>query len=119
MNPSNGALDDIIEPVNPPPFPSPFIVQEVLDFVAFCNDFFELLDTDNFLFKSSLNDLKILTKNFDYYRAVIKYLNENNAEYHTYQQLLNKAFCVVIRNIYPSIPLNEIGIAIQEIGFAV
>jgi len=50
---------------------------------------------------------------------VIKYLNEKKAEYHTYQQRENKAFRAVIRNIHPSTSLNEIGIAIQEIGFTV
>lgn len=57
--------------------------------------------------------------NSDSYRTVIKYLKVKKAEYHTYQQRENKAFRVVIRNIHPSTPLNEVGIAIQEIGFTV
>ncbi|VVC40669.1 Pre-C2HC domain [Cinara cedri] len=76
--------NDISEPAKPPP---PIMIQGMLDFVALRNDFFKLLGAENFLFKSSTNDLKILTKNSDSYRAVIKYLNENKAEYHTYQQL--------------------------------
>lgn len=114
--PSQNLSNDTSEPVKPPP---PIMVQGVLDFVALRNDFLKLLDAENVLFKSSTNDLKILTKNSDSYRAVIKYLNANKAEYHTYQQRENKAFRVVIRNIHPSTPLNEIGIAIQEIGFTV
>jgi len=95
------------------------MVQGVLNFVALRNDFLKLLGAENFLFKSFTNDLKILTKNSDSYKAVIKYLNENKAEYHTYHQRENKAFRIVIRNIHPSTPLNKIGIAIQEIGFTV
>jgi len=117
--PSNEASDVTNEPVKPPPSPPPITVHGVLDFVALRNDFIKLLGADNFLFKSSSNDLKILTKNSDSYRAVINYLNKNKAEYHTYQQRENKAFRVVVRNIHPSTPLNEIGIAIQEIGFTV
>uniref|UniRef100_A0A2S2PDP8 Nucleic-acid-binding protein n=1 Tax=Schizaphis graminum TaxID=13262 RepID=A0A2S2PDP8_SCHGA len=113
------ASDVTNEPVKLPPSPPPITVQGVLDFVALRNDFIKLLGADNFLFKSSSNDLKILTKNSDSYRAVIKYLNEKKAEYHTYQQRENKAFRVVVRNIHPSTPLNEIGIAIQEIGYTV
>jgi hypothetical protein len=37
----------------------------------------------------------------------------------TYQLRENTVFRVVIRNIHPSTPTNEIGIAIQEIGFTV
>lgn len=81
--------------------------------------FLKLLGSENFFFKSSSNDLKILTKNSDSYRAVIKYLNEKKAEFHTYQLRENKAFRVIVRNIHPSTPLNEVGIAIQEIGFTV
>ncbi|KAL4149559.1 hypothetical protein QTP88_003486 [Uroleucon formosanum] len=116
--PSNEASDDTNEPVKPPPSPPPITVHAVLDFVALCSDFIKLLGADNFLFKSSSNDLKILTKNSDSYRAVIKYLNEKKAEYHTYQQRENKVFRVV-RTIHPTTSLNEIGIAIQEIGFTV
>jgi hypothetical protein len=119
LNPSNEASDDISEPAKPPPSPPPITVQGVLDFVALRNDFLKLLGTENFLFKSSSNDLKILTKNSKSYRTVIKYLNEQKAEYHTYQQRENKAFRVVVRNIHPSTPLNDIGIAIQEIGYTV
>lgn len=119
QNLSNEVSDDASEPVKPPPSPPPIMVQGLLDFVALRKDFLKLLGAENFLFKSSTNDLKILTKNSDSYRAVIKYLNANKAEYHTYQQRENKAFRVVIRNIHPSTPLNEIGIAIQEIGFTV
>jgi hypothetical protein len=84
LNPSNEASDDISEPAKPPPSPPPITVQGVLDFVALRNDFLKLLGTENFLFKSSSNDLKILTKNSDSYRAVIKYLNKQKAEYHTH-----------------------------------
>jgi hypothetical protein len=58
-------------------------------------------------------------KNSDSYRSVVKFLNDQGAEYHTYQQRENKAFRIVIRNIHPSTPTNEVGIAIQEIGFTV
>ncbi|KAL4089920.1 hypothetical protein QTP88_024856 [Uroleucon formosanum] len=119
QTPSNEASDDTNEPVKPPPSLPPITVHGVLDFVAIRSDFIKLLGADNFLLKSSSNDLKILTKNSDSYRAVIKYLNEKKAEYHTYQQHENKAFRVVVRNIHPTTPLNEIRIAIQEIGFTV
>ena len=39
-------------------------------------------------------------------------------QYHTYQPQEDKAFRIVIRNLHPSTPTDEIGIAIEEIGFS-
>ncbi|KAL4111825.1 hypothetical protein QTP88_015710 [Uroleucon formosanum] len=116
---ANEVPDEIIEPVKPPPSPPPIIVNGINDFVWLRSELIKLIDSENFLFKSSTNNLKIITKNSDSYRSVVKFLNDQGAEYHAYQQRENKAFRIVIRNIHPSTPTNEVGIAIQEIGFTV
>ncbi|KAL4149790.1 hypothetical protein QTP88_003654 [Uroleucon formosanum] len=116
---ANEVPDEIIEPVKPPPSPPPIIVNGINDFVRLRSELIKLIGSENFLFKSSTNNLKIITKNSDSYRSVVKFLNDQGAEYHTYQQRENKAFRIVIRNIHPSTPTNEVGIAIQEIGFTV
>ena len=116
---TNEASDEITEPVKPPPTPPPIIVNGINDFVQLRLELIKLIGSENFLFKSSTNNLKITTKNSDSYRSVVKFLDDQGAEYHTYQQRENKSFRIVIRNIHPSTPTNEVGIAIQEIGFTV
>ena len=116
---TNEASDEIIEPVKPPPSPPPIIVNGIENFVRLRSELIKLIGSENFLFKSSTNNLKILTKNSDSYRSVVKFLDDQGAEYHTYQQRENKAFRIVVRNIHPSTPTNEVGIAIQEIGFTI
>lgn len=44
--------------------------------------------------------LKIQTANLDSYRALIRYVKDENAEYHTYQFKEDKPIRVVIRNIH-------------------
>lgn len=68
---------------------------------------------------STANNLKINTKNSDSYRAVIKHLNTCKLDFHTYQSQEQRAFRVVFRNLFPSTPIVEIGIAIQDLGFSV
>jgi len=116
---TNEASDEITEPVKPPPTPPPIIVNGINDFVQLRSELIKLIGSENFLFKSSTNNLKIITKNSDSYRSVVKFLDDQRAEYHTYQQRENKSFRIVIRNIHPSTPTDEVGIAIQEIGFTV
>ena len=99
--------------IKPPP---PIFISGILDFSAFRSRLIELIGADSFFVKSNVNNLKIQTNNADSYRATIHFLKESEAEYHTYQAQDEKPFRVVIRNIHPSTPLAEIGIAINEIG---
>ncbi|KAE9522663.1 hypothetical protein AGLY_016936 [Aphis glycines] len=104
---------DAEQKVKPPP---PIFISGLLDFPALRSRLTELIGADSFFVKSNVNNLKIQTNNADSYRATIHFLKESKAEYHTYQAQDEKPFRVVIRNIHPSTPLAEIGIAIKEIG---
>ena len=75
QNSLNETSENISELTKPPSSIPPITVQGV-DFVALREDYLKSLGSENFLFKSSSKDFKILTKNSDLYRAVIKYLNE-------------------------------------------
>lgn len=99
--------------------PPPIYVRGVLDFVEVRNELIKLIGTDAFTCKSSINDLKIQTSDSIYYREVIHFLKDREAQYHTYQPQEEKAFRVVVRNLHPSTPTVEVGIAIEEIGFSV
>ena len=99
--------------------PPPIFVRGILDFVGFRNQLIDLIGSENFIFKSSTNNLKVQTTQPEFYRKIIHFLKENNAQYHTYQPFEDKPFRVVFRNLHPSTPTVEIGIAIEEIGFSV
>lgn len=69
--------------------------------------------------KSTTMYLKIQTNFFDNYRTLIHFLNDQKAEYHTFQFQADKSFRVVIKNIHPTTDPSEISTAIKEIGFTV
>lgn len=101
------------------PSPPPIFVRNIKNYFIFRNKLINLIGPLNFTCKSTANNLKINTKNSDLYRTVIKHLNTCKLELHTYQSQEQRAFRVVFRNLHPSTPTVEIGIAIQDLGFSV
>lgn len=99
--------------------PPPIIVKGIKDFVSLRSELIDLVGPENFTFKSSINNLKILTKNPETYRAIIRFLQGAEAEFHTYQMQEDKAYRIVIRNLHPTTNTAEIRTALEEIGFQV
>lgn len=99
--------------------PPPIIIRGVLNFIGFRDKFARLVGSKNFFFKSSTKDLKIQTTKPDHYRVIIHFLKESDAQYHTYQPRDEKSFRIVIRNLHPSTPTVDIGIAIEEERYTV
>jgi len=99
--------------------PPPIIVKGIKDFVSLRSELIDIIGPENFLFKSTLNNLKIQSKNPESYRAIIHFLQDADAEYHTYQMKENKAYRIVIRNLHPTTNISEIRSALEEIGFQV
>jgi len=78
------------------------------DFPGLCKTLIELIGVDNFICKATTDRLKIQTTNPESYRLLIHYLKENNANYHTYQLAEDKPTRIVIRNLYPTTPIELI-----------
>lgn len=98
--------------------PPPIFVRGILRYT--CNQRIKMIGSENIIFKLSTNNFKVITTpQPTFYRKKIHFLKENNAQHHTYQPLEDKPFRVVVRNLHPSTPTNEIGIAKDEIGFSV
>lgn len=114
-NENNSQEDSEIKIKSPPPI----IIRGMLDFIGFRNKLINLIGPENFQFKSSTNDLKVQTTKPEYYRKVIHFLKNQNAQYHTYQPQEEKSFRLVIRNLHPSTPTTEIGVAIEDKGYTV
>lgn len=113
---SNTNMDTDEIKIKPPP---PIFVRGLLDFATFRKTLINLVGINNYFVKSTSKNLKIQSNNSDTYRSIIKYLKESKAEYHTFQAQEDKSFRIVVRNLHPSTPTVDIGIAIQEIGYTV
>lgn len=60
------------------------------------------------------NEVKIQLKNSEKYLSVIKELKNKNTSFHTYQMKQDKNYKVVLRNMHPSVNIDELKNAIEE-----
>jgi len=99
--------------------PPPIFIKGVLDFIGLRNSIRDLIGPSSFLCKSSTAHLKIQTDNPDNYRKLIRLLKEINAQFHTYQLHSEKSLRIVVKNLHPTTPVEDIAAAIEEIGHSV
>lgn len=78
------------------------------NYLDVCAALIELNGIDNFFCKATADRLKIQTSNPESYRALIKSLKEQDAEFHTYQLKQDKPILVVIRNLHPTTEIDTI-----------
>lgn len=97
--------------------PPPIIVRGIKDFVSVRAELIDIVGNENFSVKATINTLKIQPSNPDAYRAIIHFLKDAEAEFHTYQMKEDKAFRIVLRNLHPTTTPIEIKMALEEIGF--
>lgn len=107
---------DEIAPIKPPP---PVFVKGVADFPELCKKLIEIIGVDNFVCKASADKLKIQTSNPDSYRTLVRYLKEEEAQFHTYQLREDKPLRIVIRNLHPSTPTDTIKEELELLSFEV
>jgi len=88
--------------------PPPIFIKGVKNFSDIREKLVELIGVDNFYCKSTTDRLKVMTYNPDSYRALIHFLKEQDAEYHTYQLKDDKPLRVVVRNLHPTTPTELI-----------
>lgn len=91
--------DPVLTHSKPPP---PIFVRGVVDFPGICTELIELIGVDNFICKSTVDHLKIQTANPEAYRTLVRYLRNEQAEFHTFQLKEDKPMRIVIRNLHPS-----------------
>uniref|UniRef100_A0A2S2PDP3 Nucleic-acid-binding protein n=1 Tax=Schizaphis graminum TaxID=13262 RepID=A0A2S2PDP3_SCHGA len=88
--------------------PPPIFVRGVYNFPDLCTKLIELIGVDNFCCKSSTDRVKIMTTNPESYRALVHFLKDQKAEFHTFQLKEDKPLRVVIRNLHPTTPTELI-----------
>jgi len=91
--------------VKPPP---PIFIRRINNFNSFCSSIKEVTNRENFTCKSSINGVKLSTQSSESYRSVIKFLQLNKADFHTYQLKEEKAFRIVLINLHHTTPIEEI-----------
>jgi len=66
--------------------PPHIIVKGVKEFISVRSELVDLMGSENFLFKSTINNLRIPTKNLEPHRAIIIYFSQDaNNQFHMYR----------------------------------
>lgn len=102
-----------------PPNPPPIFIESELNFNNFIIKINELTKSSRFECKASTKGLKLQTFNSDSYRAIIKYLKENDVPHHSFQNKEDKPFRVVIKNLHPTTDITFIKTELSALGFLV
>lgn len=102
-----------------PILPPPVFIKGVLDYIGLRNSIRDLIGPSSFSCKSTTAHLKIQTDSPDNYRKLIRLLKDINAQYHTYQLHSEKSLRIVVKNLHPTTPVEDIAAAIEEIGHSV
>lgn len=98
----------------------PIFIPMVNNIKSMINTFSKIVSLDDFNYKSmSDGQIRIMPKNVETYRNLVKYLNEKNLFFHTYQLKEERSFRVVIKKLHYSTPLAEIKTCIEKLGLKV
>jgi len=101
-----------VQPKIPPKY-----IKDDIDFFDFCKKIKPFTGPDGFNTKSSSSGLKLMTYSINAYRQIIKFLENNNMNFHTYQTNEEKAFRVVIRHLHHTTPTAYIKEELHSLGF--
>jgi hypothetical protein len=71
-----------------------------------------------FTCKSSVENIKVNTYSSNAYIALIKFLKEKDADFFTYQPKEDKPYRVLMKNVYPTTPVEYIKEELERNGFS-
>ncbi|KAL4126020.1 hypothetical protein QTP88_010252 [Uroleucon formosanum] len=100
-----------------PPNLLPIFIESELNFNKFVIKINELTNSSRFECKASSKGLRLQTFKSDSYRAIIKYLRENEVPHHSFQNKEDKPYRVVIKNLHPSTDISYIKSELSALGF--
>jgi len=100
-----------------PPNPPPIFIESELNFNKFVIKISELTKFSHFECKASSKELRLQKFNSDSYRAVVKYLRENEVPHHSFQNKEDKRYRVVIKNLHPSTDISYLKSGLSALGF--
>lgn len=95
----------------------PIYIKGDINFFDFCKKIKPFTDPEGFNTKSSTSGLKLMTYSINAYRQIIKLLENENMNFHTFQTNEEKAFRVVIRHLHHTTPTAYIKEELHSLGF--
>jgi hypothetical protein len=101
------------------PKPPAVYVKGVSNFSSFASNLMTIINTTEFICKTTTSYLIIHTHFYEHYRLLIKYLIETNISFHSYHSYDKRPLRVVIRNFDPSTTTDDIITALSELGHQV
>ncbi|KAI4474719.1 hypothetical protein M0802_004040 [Mischocyttarus mexicanus] len=107
------------EQVQKTPLPPPIYIDDVLDIQSLTKCLNDAVRKDNYTYKISNNQVRVLPADADSYRKITKTLKSLNASFHTYQLKQERSFRVVLRNVHHSADLNDLKNELMELGHEV
>lgn len=99
--------------------PPALYIKDVSDFSTFTSNLVKIINTTEFICKTTPSYLIIHTHFYEHYRLLVRYLIENCFSFHSYQVHDKRPFRVVIRNLHPSTPTEDIISSLSEMGHQV
>lgn len=101
---------------NVTPKPPAIYIKGVSNFSSFTSNLKSIINSTEFICKTTPSYLIIHTHFYEHYRLLIKYLIENSFSFHSYQQYDKRPLRVVIRNLHPSTSTEDIITSLSELG---
>lgn len=102
----------------PPTLPQIFINTPV-DYLKFCAQIKTIIGNEEYLCKPTTKNLKLSLNSPQYFRLIIKLLNNNSIEYYTYQAKENKSYRVVLKNLHHTNSTEFITQKLSNLGYSV
>lgn len=112
--------DDVSAKEAQPPKPPPIFIPNVDDIGKMVIKISKIIPSSDFYYKS-LRDgqVRLNIKTVDCYRKVVKYFDNMNIKYHTYQLKQERAYTVVLKGLHPSTPVEDIKAKLLVLGHQV
>lgn len=98
------------------PKPPAVYIKDISNFSNFTSKLMTIINSTDFICKTTPSYLIIHTHFYEHYRLLIKYLIENSIGFHTYQSYDKRPLRVVIRNLHPSTSTEDITNSLSELG---
>lgn len=102
------------------PKPPPIFIPNVTNITRMISDILKLVSTEEFTYKS-LQDgqVRLMIKNIDAYRKIIKQLEKSKISFHSYQIKQERSYRVVIKGLHHSTDVNDIKSQLTALGHKV
>jgi hypothetical protein len=91
-------------------------IKNVDNISSFTSSLMTVLDSTDFIYKSTPSYLIIRTHSVEHYNLLLSHLEENDYSYHSYQPDVLRTLRIVIRNLHPSTKHEDIIASLSELG---